>query len=286
MAMQGRTDNLVGKPKFPKERTQKGTVRLVLGNTATFPTSTLTIASATVGGVANGWVASAVNIGNTIGTIGFNLIGPTVSNVQSNTITLNRAVGNNIPNGTTITFSRPVSTANISDQQANNYNANTYLISSSRMINANSILQTTSLTNKSNANTVSPIAHVGWVISTPQTGYVRSVTANVRGNQASNGFIVFTANTQYPGGTGANASYTVNANGAIVSVTMVSNGANYFLTPVATVPFSGIAANAVNATFTVVMGGRANRILTEVLSVVANANVSDAASGGLWFPGR
>ena len=286
MAMQGRTDTLASKPKFPKERTQKGTVSLVLGNTATFPTSTLIIASASVNGVANGWVASVANIGNTTGTIGFNLIGPTVSNVQSNTITLNRAVGNNIPVGSTIIFSRPKSTANVSDQQANNYNANTYLISSSRMINANSILQTTSLVGKSNANTVSPIAHTGWVLVTPQTGYVKSITANVSGNQAANGFITFTANTLYPGGSGANATYEVDANGKVIAVTLVSNGANYVVTPAATAPFSGIAANAVNATFTVVMGGRANRVQTEVLSVVANTLVSDTASGGIWFPGR
>lgn len=274
--MQGRTDALSNKPKFPREQTTTGSVvTLSLGNTATFPTSTLKIASVTVGNVANGWVANAVNIGNTFGVQGFNLIGPYVVNVSTNTITLSQAVGNNLPVGTVITFSQPKgATHNIA---GNVYNANTYLISTKRMTNGNSILQTTSLTNKVNTNTSSPIAHTGWVHAKPQTGYVTALTIKTTSlNVATNGFITFTANASYPGGANANASYSVNANGYINGTILVNKGAGYTVTP---------NANANGVYFTVTMGGRANRVLTEVLSVVANTSVLDTTSGGLWFPG-
>ena len=126
------------------------------------------------------------------------------------------------------------------------------------------------------------------------TGYVKSITLNnplsgtTAANQYSNGYITFTANTSLFGingqGAGANASYTVNANGYMISVTLLNPGANYILTPSAVAPFTGNPANAVNATFTVVMGGRANRFTTEVLAIVANTNVIDQNSGAI-LPG-
>ena len=283
MSMMSNTDALISKPKFPKERTEHGIVTLNLANTWTFPNSIIRVTQTTPG-VANGWVANAVNIGNTFGLQGWNQVGPTVINVAGNTIFLSIGVGNTIPNGTVITFSKPISfsgpKANIT---ANVYNANTYLVTSTRLNNANSILQS-SLFKTSNIKQ-SVVAHQGWVHLKPQTGYVKSIQILNAGNQASNGYLVISSNTKYPGGAGANASYTVNANGSIISITMNANGGNYFLTPAVTAPFTGNSTNAVNATFVVTMGGRANRITTEVLAALNNPVALDGTSGGQWFPG-
>lgn len=283
MPMWGNTDILAAKPKFPKLRTEKGVVVLTLANTATFPNSIIRVVGTGVGGVANNWVANTANIGNTNGTVGFNLTGPSVVNVSGNTIFLSQAVGNTLAVGTTITFSRPIS---FDSNSANNYGANTYLFSNTRMTNASSLLESTLFRNATaNHAGMSVVAHPGWVHVSPQVGYVKSIAANVSGNQAAAGYLTFTANTFYPGGSGANASYTVNANGSIVAVTVLNPGANYVLTPTATAPFSGFGANAVNATFTITMGGRANRIKTEVLVALSNARSTNTTSGGLWAPG-
>lgn len=61
----------------------------------------------------------------------------------------------------------------------------------------------------------------------------------------SNSFIVFSGGS----GTGANATFTTNANGAIVSVTINDDGANYLTAPTAT----SNGTNAVSATFTVTL---------------------------------
>lgn len=274
MPMMGVTDTLASKPKFPLERTEHGIVKLSLGNTATFPTSTLTFAAAVISPVANGWVANVVNIGNTFGLQGWNEVGPLVVNVAANVVTLSFAVGNNIPSGSIISFSKPVVRANTikANTSANTYNANTYLVSATRMVNANSILQSTRVGNTK----TSSIAHQGWVLVQPQTGYVKSLVVKNSVNVANAGFVIFTANTSYPGGSGANAAFSVNANGYITTLTVNNGGVGYVLTP---------NAMANGTSLTVTMGGRANRILTEVLSIVANTNVTDATSGGLWLNG-
>ena len=283
MPQWGNTDISTAKPKYPKLRTQHGSVNLTLANTATFPNAIIRVVGTGVGGVANNWVANAVNIGNTSGSVGFNATGPSVVNVSGNTIYLSQAVGNTLPVGTVVSFSRPIS---YDSNGANNYGANTYLMSNTRMTNANSILESTLFRNATaNHAGMSAVAHPGWVLVTPQTGYIKSIAVANTGNQTSNGYLTFTSNTSYPGGSGANASYTVNANGSVVAVTILNPGANYFLTPTVTAPFSGLSANAVNSTFTITMGGRANRIQTEVLVALSNARATNASSGGLWAPG-
>lgn len=273
MSMTGRTDAIADKPKFPKERTKHGKETLS-ANATTFPAATIGFKSGTVvtSNIANGWVASGTNVGNTSGAAGYNNNGPYVINLTASSITLSQNVSGNITAGQLITFSKPIPYK--ANSTANSYNANTYLVTTTRRSNANSIA----------ANSV---AHVGWNYTTFGTGYVKAVTlGTLRGNQYSNGFLTFTANTQYPGGTGANASFAVNANGSIVSVTINSGGSGYFLTPAVSIPFSGNPANAVNTTVTLAMGGRANRIQTETLVAMSNVAASDSASGGLWYAGR
>lgn len=286
MALMSNTDNLLNKPKFPLERTVRGPlVKLSLNGNVVAAQNHLTFVGTGVGGVANGWVANSTNIGTpNSGLQGWNENGPTVVNVSGNTIYMSVGTAGIIPTGNVITFSKPI-TGLVGTQ--NVYNSNTYLVTSGRMSNANGITQSTTF--KTSTIKQSTIAHQGWVVVNPGTGYVKSIQVLNAGNQASNGYLVFTANSTFPGnfggGAGANASYTVNANGAIVSVTLLNSGANYFLTPIVKAPFTGIAANAVNATFVITMGGRANRVQTEVLAVLNNPIATDPNSGGQWFAG-
>ena len=101
--------------------------------------------------------------------------------------------------------------------------------------------------------------HAGWVLRKVGMGPVESITANT-GAVASNGYITFTAgngNGATTGNTAANARIYVNTAGYVVNVTVVTPGL-YANTPVVT----GTTGNAV---YTVVMGGRANRVQTETL---------------------
>lgn len=278
MPVAGAKDTMNAKPRIPRERTERGVVTLSANAVASG--STLSFPQGSVIGIANGMFANGVNIGTTVGVVGFNLTGgPIVTSFTANQVTLSSAVTGIIAAGQRITFSKPIAykpntSANLISTGAS-YNANTYLVTSSRTSNANSILY------KSQSAT-------GWNYVTIGSGFVKAVRWKNAGNQASNGYINFYPNAQYEHlGTGvnaANASYTVNANGAIVSI-VVNSGGRYNFTPSANVPFSGILANTSNAVLTLVMGGRANRVQVETLSVLSNGVASDPLSGGPFYPG-
>lgn len=371
MAMMANNDFYASKPKFDRERTEHGLVTLSLANTSTFPNAIIRVVSA--GNVANGWVANAVNLGNTFGTQGWNLIGPTVVNVSGNTIFLSQAPGNTLAVGSLITFSNPIVYAGFrANNWANTYNANTYAVSITRMSNANSIVNQSAALYSGNplvASNVksSAIAHQGWVWAKPQTGYIRGVNIVNGGNGYANITTTITANAQYPGGSGGAINLFAAANGVLVAAN-VAPGGNYFVTPAITLPqvnganhflvsaisvtgagsnyvngflnisstTVGTGANAsytiysangginnnsvvinskgggydgnnqnvtvtgvtgtgatflvtespgANATVVILMGGRANRVLTEVLAVANTMGIADPTSGGLWFPG-
>lgn len=283
MPMQGATDTLKSKVKFPKERTEHGTVTQTVS--ATSATGQSLISFSSVVGIANGYVLQAysnnnnsvVNVGNNTvvtsggsGILGFDQVGPTVVNVQGTLVTVSRPTTGPVNTGQQIVFSRPLTYK--PNTSAVSYNANTYLATVSRKKNANSVLVATG-------------SHQGWQYISVGTGFVKAVQWKNAGNQASNGYINFYANTQYdPAAVAANASLTVNANGGLISIT-VNNGGKYQFTPFANVPFTGILANTANAVLTVIMGGRANRIQVETLSVTSNAIASDPNSGGIWYPG-
>lgn len=114
--------------------------------------------------------------------------------------------------------------------------------------------------------------HAGWVLRKAGMGPVVSISANT-GAFAANGFITFGGG----GGTGvtdANASITCAANGLIQTITLVSGGL-YANTPTA-VPPSG------NAVFTLTMGGRANRVMTE--TIVAMGSLTSDGSDDTIYP--
>ena len=140
MPMMGVQDNLVSKPKWPKERVDRGLVTLNLAVASTKPNSIIRVVQ-TSPGVANGWIANTANIGNTAGTPGFSLAGLYIVNVSGSTIFLSQAPGNTLPIGTIITFSDPIGYKAGHSGNSYGYNANTVLVSSTRMSNANSILE-------------------------------------------------------------------------------------------------------------------------------------------------
>jgi hypothetical protein len=128
------------------------------------------------------------------------------------------------------------------------------------------------------------VAHAGWVQRTGFMGPVISITANANA-YGTNSFITFSggqtsSNTINPSGKGtgntsANAAVTVDANGRIQSIT-INSGGLYLTTPNAT-PASG------NASFTVTMGGRANRFQYETLVALAQM-VGDSTSDDHILP--
>jgi hypothetical protein len=120
-------------------------------------------------------------------------------------------------------------------------------------------------------------AHAGWIARRAFTGPVVSIVANT-GSVAVNSYITFSggsagAGDLTTGNTAANARIYVNTAGYIVNVTLLSSG-SYANTPVAT-------ANQGNASFTITMGGRANRVQQECL-VAMGSMTGD--SGGHPYP--
>ena len=103
--------------------------------------------------------------------------------------------------------------------------------------------------------------HAGWVLVKQGTGPVVSISANT-GAYGANGYVTFTGGGT--SNTAANATISVNGNGSINSIT-INSGGKYLTTPTAR-PASG------NAAFTVTMGGRANRAMTE--TIVAMGSMS------------
>jgi hypothetical protein len=117
------------------------------------------------------------------------------------------------------------------------------------------------------------VAHAGWNLRKVGVGPVLSISANTNSfSPDGNVYITFTGND---GATPANAQVFVNsATKRILSVT-VHDGGLYSTTP------SADAANA-NVEFSIVMGGRANRVQMETL--VAMGSMTDDASDDSLFP--
>lgn len=112
---------------------------------------------------------------------------------------------------------------------------------------------------EASANTLLGVPqHAGWVIRKTGMGPIVAITANA-GAVGANSFITFTQGLgrDGSGSTLAVANIAVNAAGYITTVNLISGGL-YANTPVA-------AANTGNASFTITMGGRANRVTTETI---------------------
>lgn len=112
--------------------------------------------------------------------------------------------------------------------------------------------------------------HAGWVVRKVNLGPIVSITANA-GATGVNSSITFSGGNGIAGSgsTAAAATIAVNATFHIVSVTLTAPGL-YANTPIAT-------PNTGNASFTVTMGGRANRVQVETL-VAMGSMVGDGGN--------
>jgi hypothetical protein len=122
--------------------------------------------------------------------------------------------------------------------------------------------------------------HAGWVLRTAYTGPVTSITLDAPA-VGTNSYITFTGGSSGAGAglTGnitANAIVTVNSQNWIDSVTLLSGG-QYANTPIAS-PASG------NGTFTLTMGGRANRVFQETLVAMGSIYGDATASDDVNYP--
>lgn len=104
------------------------------------------------------------------------------------------------------------------------------------------------------------VAHAGWNLRKNGTGPVKTITiTNAGTDYKTNGWVTFSGG----GGSGANASYTVNTTtNTVSSITLVSGGSNYTGTPTANI---ANANGVVTAVLAVTMGGRAGRVHYETL---------------------
>jgi hypothetical protein len=120
------------------------------------------------------------------------------------------------------------------------------------------------------------IQHAGWNLARRGTGPVVSITANTGAySNAGNVFLTFTG-----GGTGnttANARVFINATSNAIQTITVNVGGSYMTTP----SITAITGASGAATFTVTMGGRANRVNYETL-VAMGSMTGD--SNDTYFP--
>ena len=108
--------------------------------------------------------------------------------------------------------------------------------------------------------------HAGWVLRQAGTGPVVSITANT-GAYSPDGNVYVTFTNGGTSNTTANAQITTNGSKLITAITVLEGG-QYITTPTVT------AVNA-NATFTVTMGGRANRSHTETIVAMGSMSGDD-----------
>ena len=120
------------------------------------------------------------------------------------------------------------------------------------------------------------VAHSGWVKQTIGTGPIKGITIVNNGAGYSNGFLKFTGG----GGTGANASFTVNASGNITAIIINSGGSGYTSAPTVVANTS----NSAVASLTAVLGGRAGRRSYETL-VATGSITGDDTADNTYFPG-
>ena len=139
------------------------------------------------------------------------------------------------------------------------------------------------------------VTHAGWVYRVAGTGPITSITANDAAVTV-NSFIRFAGGSSgapagMTGNTIANARVFVNTTGHIVSID-VSDGGSYATTPTIANVYTSLiyvqntnpisTASFTNAVYTIVMGGRANRVTQETLvamgSMEGDATTSDDAN--------
>jgi len=117
-------------------------------------------------------------------------------------------------------------------------------------------------------------AHAGWVLRKVGTGPISTITVNTGStSNVGNAYITFADGST--GNTPANAQIFVNTVSNVVQSVVLNSGGSYAFTPIATV-----SGNA-NVSFTITMGGRANRVQTETL-VAMGTITNDGDGTTIW----
>ena len=117
-------------------------------------------------------------------------------------------------------------------------------------------------------------AHAGWVLRKVGTGPIATITVNTGStSNVGNAYITFADGST--GNTPANAQIFVNTVSNVVQSVVLNSGGSYAFTPIATV-----SGNA-NVSFTITMGGRANRVQTETL-VAMGTIINDGDGATIW----
>jgi hypothetical protein len=140
------------------------------------------------------------------------------------------------------------------------------------------------------------VAHAGWVSQKVGTGPISSINLISGGaGYNSSGYFTISDDSVTGTGIGANISYSIanalnvlqsyssNAwNNTIVSINVVSGGSGYSNSSAITLSVAGTPIT--EASYTVVLGGRGDRVNYETL--VAMGSVSgDDPRDNVWFPG-
>lgn len=118
------------------------------------------------------------------------------------------------------------------------------------------------------------VAHAGWNLRKAGSGKVLSITANT-GATSPDGNVLITFTGGGTGNTVANAQIFVNSASKVIQTITMIDGGSYTSTP------TPAAVNAI-ATFTVTMGGRANRVQHETL--VAMGSMTGDGDDDTIFP--
>jgi hypothetical protein len=271
MSAWGNTDNQISTPKFPMERTARDLNQFTVNAVTVSGANTLFIANANTLGITPGMYVSGNNLYLNTSVPGFFLGNVTVVSVNSSAVVLSTNVSANVNIGDTFEIDTAIAYPNSKPIEFNYY-ANTYLVDASRIANA---------TYGNGVTFDSPVAHTGWNKVSQGRGYVYDIAlGNVSSSLTySNANITFSAPTGSPNAYAANGYIT--AYGNVVTATLTSNGASYNAIPTATI--SG--ANNSTLTVTIVPGGRLGRIYAETLVALSTPNVTNANSGGAYFPG-
>ncbi len=143
-------------------------------------------------------------------------------------------------------------------------NTNVYLVNAGRLANAS-------------FGSGEAVTHEGWVKINQGTGFVSDIAvSNVNSLIYTNTFLTIAGSNTTP----ANAKIVVTG-GNTVSVVVNVKGAGYASVPTVT----ATGANNTTLIFSVTRGGRMGRIQAETLVTLSDPNVTNANSGGTYFPG-
>lgn len=120
------------------------------------------------------------------------------------------------------------------------------------------------------------VAHTGWVLRKRGTGPIKTITISAGGSGYSNTDTLRIVPSL--GGVNATATLTTNATGGIASLTITNNGSGFSSKnpTVAVANSTGGTSAGTGATLVATAGGRAGRVMTEVLAAIGITSDNNA----------